>query len=98
MARDGTGINKLIVDQGFDWHDYDSYGRVNVTGIKNGLKIQVDSQTRQNQWFYANVTSDNTFTITLGLANNNIIDSNIPAEELSTRLRAAIISNRKEKI
>ena len=94
----GTGINKMLVDQGFNWNDYANYGRVNVTGVKNGLKIQFDAQTRQNQWIWVNVVSDNTFTIKLGLMANVIVDSNIPAEELSTRLHSAIVANRKVKM
>jgi len=96
--KNGTGIAELLKSQGFDWHDYDNYGRVNVTGIKNGLKVMVDSATRQNQWFHVNVIQDNTFTITLGLQNQFILDSNIPSEELATRFHAAIIANRKVKM
>ena len=80
--NNGTRINELLNKQGFDW---EGCGTVSLTSTSVGLKIMVNCSTSKATWYHINDIGNDTFQLTKGLFNNEIVDDNIPTSELSVR-------------
>jgi len=80
--NNGTRINELLKNQGFDW---ENYGIVSLSSTSVGLKIMVNCRTSNATWYHINDTGNEKFQVTKGLFNNEILDDNIPTDELSVR-------------
>ena len=85
----GTEINQLLSSQDFNWHNY---GTVNLYSTPNGLKALVNSRTQEATWFHINDNGNDTFQITKGLQNDEVVDDNVPTSELSSRVHQAIMN------
>ena len=86
----GTEISELLRKQDFNWHNY---GRCQLYSTTTGLRALVNSHTSDATWFIIDETDNNTFKITKGIGRNpEVVDQDIPADELSTRLHNAIMN------
>ena len=97
MANIGTQINAIIVDQGFNYHEFDSTGRYSTaTGLKFMARFEKNANGIGRRIIDVNVDrNDNgTYDISFGLGLKDTIAKSVAEETLGATLTAIL---RKEK-
>jgi hypothetical protein len=97
MANIGTEINAIIVDQGFNYHEFDSTGRYSTgTGLKFMARFEKNANGIGRRIIDVNIDrNDNgTYDISFGLGLKDTIAKSVAEADLGDTLVAIL---RKEK-
>ena len=89
MANIGTQINAIIVDQGFNYHEFDSTGRYSTsTGLKFMARFEKNANGIGRRIIDVNVDrNDNgTYNISFGMGLKDTIAKSVAEENLGATL------------
>ena len=93
MANIGTEINAIIVDQGFNYHEFDSTGRYSTsTGLKFMARFEKNANGIGRRIIDVNVDrNDNgTYDISFGMGLKDTIAKSVAEEDLGATLIAIL--------
>jgi hypothetical protein len=93
MANIGTEINAIIVDQGFNYHEFDSTGRYSTdTGLRFMARFEKNANGIGRRIIDVNVDrNDNgTYNISFGMGLKDTIAKSVAEETLGATLIAIL--------